>query len=275
MVLMVIAVFSLSCMSLLAKVIGPDYHPLQVVFLRNLVAGLIIIPFVLGFGGISALQTSRPTTHFIRAFLGVLGNACYFLAYQPLPLADVMILSQSVPLCVTVFAVPFLKEVVGWRRFTAVIIGLIGVGLAINPAQGISFVSLAALGGPLLWSITILLVRDLGRTDSPYTIAFYYMFIGTILSGLLQPLIWVPLSSDVLLLFLLLGVAGACGQILMSYALKLAEASVVSPFNYTAIVWGIIFDYGIWGVIPEWITITGGLIICGSGYYIFLREKNL
>ena len=73
-------------------------------------------------------------------------------------------------------------------------------------------------------------------------------------------------------LFFLLGVAGAFGQMLMTYALKVAEASVVSPFNYTAIIWGLCFDFFFWGLIPAWTTLLGAIIICSSGFYIFRRE---
>ena len=270
--LMILAVLLLSCMSLLAKFIGPDYHPLQVTFMRNLVAGAVILPFVFKFGGKSALRTQRPMGHFLRALAGVVGNACYFFAYQHLPLADVMVLSQSVPLCVTIFAIPFLKEQVGWRRLSAVFIGFIGVIVALDPSGQVSPVSLIALLGPVLWSVTILMVRDLGRTENPYTIAFFYMLIGTLLSGFMQPFVWLAPSIDIMFLFFLLGVAGAFGQMLMTYALKVAEASVVSPFNYTAIIWGLCFDFFFWGLIPAWTTLLGAIIICSSGFYIFRRE---
>jgi drug/metabolite transporter (DMT)-like permease len=169
-------------------------------------------------------------------------------------------------------AVIFLKEVVGIRRCLAIIIGFIGVLIAVNPTSSIEITSLIAVLATILWASTILIVRSLANTESPLTIALYFMVIGAILTGAIQPWFWQPIPLDMLWLFIGVGVAGASGQLLMAYALKLAEASIISPFNYTAIIWAIAFDALLWGIFPTWTTLVGATIITATGIYIFHRE---
>ena len=270
--MMLAAIAFLGFMSVMIKLIGPDYHPAQVGFLRNIVAALVIVPFVLRAGGMTILRTGRPGMHFIRSLAGVVGNVCFFYAFARLPIADVVVISQAVPLIVALMAVMFLREAVGWRRWAAISVGFLGVVVTVNPTGAIEFATLVTLVATFLWALTILLMRSMGSTESPYAVAFYYMVIGTVLTALVQPWVWKTPTAEVWALLAAAGVFGAFGQILMTYALKLAEASVVSPFNYTAILWGVLFDLAIWGVAPSPETIAGAAIITVSGLYLVHRE---
>jgi len=273
--MMIAAVALLTVMNVLVKLIGPDYHPTQVSFIRNVVAALVLLPLLLRSGGPAILKTRRPGTHFIRGLLGVAGNILYFFAFQHLAVGDVIVISQAVPLFVTVMAIVFLGETVGLRRWLAVTAGFIGVLIAVNPTGTVEAATLLAVVATGLWASTILLVRSLAATESPYTIAFYFMVLGALITGAVQPWYWQTPPLELLWLFIGVGVAGAGGQILMGNALKLAEASIVSPFNYTAIVWAIAFDAVLWGVLPTWTTLVGAAIITAAGIYIFRREAVL
>lgn len=270
--MMVAAVASLTVMNVFVKLIGPDYHPTQISFVRSFVAALVLLPFLVRAGGPAILKTRRPGTHFYRALFGVIGNILFFYAFQHLPVGDVIVISQAVPLFVTVLAIVFLKEIVGLRRWMAVTVGFIGVIIAINPAGTVEPASLMAVVATVLWAITILLIRSLAATETPFTIAFYFMVLGAIMAGAVQPWYWQTPPWQDAWMFIGVGVAGAVGQILMSYALKLAEASVVSPFSYTAILWAMAFDALLWGVLPAWTTLLGAAIITAAGVYIFRRE---
>lgn len=270
--IMVAAVAMLVGMNTLVKIIGPDYHALQIAFLRNAVATIVLMPFVFRAGGINALRTRRPGLQLVRSLSGLTGVCCFFYAVQRMNVGDVMVLSQAVPLFVTALAVPLLKEKVGWRRTCAVLAGFAGVILALGPVADIGFPAMIAVLGTALWSLTILTVRKLGETDSPETTTFYYMIFGTVVAGLMQPWIWKTPPSELWPMFLVAGVLGAIAQLLIAYALKIGEASVVSPFNYTAIVWGIIIDLLIWHVYPSQWTLAGALVITTAGLYIFRRE---
>ncbi len=271
-VMMVVAVFFLTTMNMLVKVIGPSYHPTQITFLRSLIALLLVVPFLLRAGGVSLFRTRRPGLHFIRSVFGTTGNVLFFYAYQYMTVGDVIVISQAVPLFVTILAVLFLAEKVGIRRWVAVSVGFLGVVIAIDPAGDFEAISLVAVAGTCIWACTILLMRKLGETESPYTVTFYFMLLATLITACFQPWVWQPLDARVTVLIIGTGVTGVIGQLLMTASLKYAEASVVSPFNYTGIIWAVAFDLLIWDVIPAWSTVLGAAIITATGIYIFRRE---
>lgn len=270
--LMIASVASFTLMNVFVKLIGPDFHAIQLTFIRNFIAAFVLLPLLLRSGGVAILKTQRLNIHFYRCILGVAGNTLYFYSFQILSVSDVIVISQAVPLFVTVMAIFFLGEVVGIRRCLAIIFGFIGVLVAVNPTGVIEFASLIAVLATMLWAATFLLVRSLASTESPLTIALYFMVLGAIITGAIQPWYWQEIPLDMLWLFIGVGVAGASGQLLMAYALKFAEASLVSPFNYTAILWAIAFDAFIWSIFPAWTTLVGATIISLAGVYIFRRE---
>lgn len=270
--MMIMAVAILTGMNVMVKMIGPTYHPAQITFMRSLVAMMVIFPFLIKAGGISLLKTKRPGLHLMRSLAGTLGNVLYFYAFQRMTVGDVMVISQAVPLFVTIFAVLFLSERVGIRRWVAVLIGFLGVLIAIDPAGNFNVTSLIAVAATGCWASTILFMRKLGATESPYTVAFIFMTICTTITACIQPWVWQTPTPRMLILILGIGIAGALGQLFMTTALKYAKASVVSPFNYTGIIWAIGFDLVLWDVIPAWTTMLGAGIITATGVYIFHRE---
>ncbi len=270
--MMIGAVALLTIMSTLVKIIGPEYHPVQISFLRNIIAAFVILPILLRAGGVSILKTNRPGMITVRSIAGISGNILYFYAFQRMAVGDVIVIAQAVPLFVTAMAVLFMGEKVGWRRWVAVSIGFVGVVIAIDPGGNVSTASLIAVAATGLWASTILMMRSLGATDSPYSISFYFMAIGAFMTAFAQPWVWQTPTGEVWILLIGVGVSGAFGQILMSYALKLADVSVVSPFNYTGILWAIGFDLLIWNVAPAWATLSGAALITAAGIYIFHRE---
>ncbi len=272
---MIVAVAMLVAMNTAVKLIGTEYHVFQVAFLRNLVAMFVLMPLVLRDGGVKALKTRRPALQLARSITGLLGVCCFYYAVQRLPVADVMVISQAVPLFVTALAVPLLKEMVGWRRWVAVSVGFAGVVLALGPVDQVGGAALAALAGTVHWSLTFLSIRSLSATDNPSATTFSYMVFGTIAAGLVQPWFWTPLTHDVLMLAIAAGFLGAIGQFLIAYAMRFGEASVVTPFNYSAILWAVMIDLAIWGIAPSWWTLGGAAIITAAGLYIFRRETVL
>ena len=268
----IIAVFSVTLMSVQAKLIGIDYHPTQITFARGIIVLIFLSPLIYKLGGINFLKTKKPVLHFFRSIAGLVGNLMFFFAFQRLPVADVTVISQAVPIFSCILAIFFLKEIIGWRRWAAILIGFFGVIIAINPTGEIALASIYALVATLMWSITIIFLRLLGTTEHPVKTVFYFMLISVIITSLFQPFLWKQPSLDVILLFFGLGTTAFITQILMTYALQKAPASIVSPFNYSGIVWAIVFDYIIWNSIPVMTTIIGGLIITITGIYIFRRE---
>ena len=271
---MIIAVFSVTLMSVQAKLIGIDYHPTQITFARGLVVLIFLAPLIYRLGGLNFLKTKKPVLHFFRSIAGLVGNLMFFFAFQRLPVADVTVISQAVPIFSCILAIIFLNEIIRWRRWTAILIGFLGVIIAINPSGEIALASIYALVATLMWSITIVFLRLLGTTEHPVKTVFYFMLISVIITSFFQPFLWKQPSFNVILLFFGLGTTAFVTQILMTYALQKAPASIVSPFNYTGIIWAIVFDYVIWNTTPVMTTIIGGSIITITGIYIFRREAT-
>jgi len=274
-ILMIIAVAMLVGMNALVKLVGTDYHVFQIAFLRNVVAAFVLMPFVMRDGGIAALKTRRPGLQLLRSVSGLTGMCCFYFAVQHLPVAEVMVISQAVPLFVTALALPILGEIVGWRRWSAVALGFCGVLLALGPIDQVSNAALFAVAGTGLWAIAMLTIRILGATESPAATTFYYMVFGTLVAGLVQPWFWKTPPFELWPLFIGAGLLGAIAQLMIAHALKVGEASVVSPFNYTAIIWAIAIDMVLWGVFPNHWTLAGAAVITASGLYIFRREAAI
>ena len=272
---MILAVFCVTIMSVQAKLVGIEYHAVQITFARAMVVIILLLPLIYKLGGIKFLKTNKPYLHFFRSLAGLTGNIMFFLAFQRLPVADVTVISQAVPIFSCIFAIIFLNEIIGWRRWLAILIGFGGVVIAINPTGSIAIASIYALIGTLMWSTTIIFLRLLGTTEHPVKTVFYFMLVSLILTSFFQPFLWKEPSLTVILLFIGLGLSAFLTQLLMTYALQKAPASIVSPFNYTGIVWAIIFDYLIWNSHPIISTIVGGFIITISGIYIFKREAKI
>ena len=262
-------------MSVQAKLVGIEYHAVQITFARAMVVIILLLPLIYKLGGIKFLKTDKPFLHFFRSLAGLTGNIMFFLAFQRLPVADVTVISQAVPIFSCIFAIIFLNELIGWRRWLAILIGFSGVIIAINPTGTIAIASIYALIGTLMWSTTIIFLRLLGTTEHPVKTVFYFMLVSFIITSFFQPFLWKEPSVKVIGLFFGLGLSAFLTQLLMTYALQKAPASIVSPFNYTGIVWAIIFDFLIWNSHPVFTTILGGLIITLSGIYIFKREAKL
>ena len=272
--LMVVSVGFFATMNMLVKVIGPAYHPMEAVFFRNAIAAVFVIPFVLSSGGLHTLKTRNPLGHALRAICGLASHGLCFYAFQRISLANGMTLTMSVPIFATVFAIVFLGEKVGLHRWTAVVIGFTGVLIALNPTGTIQEGSLYALAGTVFWALVTILVKKLSATESPYTIVFYYMVAGTVAAACFLPWIWVTPDFRVLMLYLGVGIVGAIGQITMTLALKMAPASVISPFEYTQIAWAVLFDAVLWGVFPSTTTLIGAAVVIATGLYIFRREAR-
>jgi len=168
-----------------------------------------------------------------------------------------------------------LGEKVGWRRWTAILIGFCGVLIALGPsAQTVSWPAMIALGGSLSFALLMLITRSLRAT--PDIVLASSQFGGTFLLGLLMsPFGWVTPALPSLGLFAIAGLASVAALLCVNRSLKLAPASVVVPYQYSMIVWAVIFGFAVFGDVPSPATIVGAAIIIGAGLYIFLREQKL
>lgn len=267
------AVLVFSAVNVLVKWTVAEYPINEVLFFRNAFALIPAIALVAANGGLKSLRTARPAAHLLRGLLGVGAMAALFLSFQMMPLADATAISFVQPLFLTALSVPFLGEQVGKYRWSAVIVGFIGVLVMIQPGAG-SFDSGAAVGliSAFLMAGAFVLVRRLSTTESSSAIVFYFAVISTLATAVALPLGWrTPTLPDFFLLALL-GLAGGTGQFLMTQAFRLAPAAVIAPFNYTSMIWAALFGFLIWGDLPTAALLFGGSIVIASGLYILYRE---
>jgi drug/metabolite transporter (DMT)-like permease len=193
-----------------------------------------------------------------------------------MPLADTTALLFASSLFIPVLGVVFLKEFVGPYRWSAVIIGFAGVVIMARPTGDVYVLGISvALCAAFLHATLQIILRYLGRFESPETISFYFFIIGTIVTALALPFVAVtPVTSEIPLLFGV-GLSGAAAQWLLSVAYKNAPAAVVTVFNYTSIIWATLFGWMIWNEWPLPAVIAGAAIVIASNILIVWRESRL
>jgi drug/metabolite transporter (DMT)-like permease len=272
--LMVLSIFMFSFGDAMGKFLVGTYSVGQLLFLRACAALLLLSPLVWRQRH-EFLQLERPWLQLFRVVLSTLEVAAFFLATVYLPLADVITYYLAGPIFVTAMSAIFLGEKVGWRRWTAILIGFCGVLIALRPsAQTVSLPALIALGGSLSFATLMLITRSLRKT--PDIVMASSQFVGTFLLGaVLSAFHWVPPTSGSLAIFALAGCVSVTALFCVNRSLKLAPASVVVPYQYSMIVWAVIFGFVVFGDVPEIATIVGAAIIIGAGFYIYLRERDL
>ncbi|HLZ01733.1 MAG TPA: DMT family transporter [Bradyrhizobium sp.] len=272
--LMLLGVFMFSCGDALGKYLVSTYAVGQLLWLRACAALVLLSPLIWRQRE-AFFRIERPTLQAIRVLLSTLEVAAFFLATVYLPLADVTTYYLACPIFVTALSGLVLRERVGWRRWSAILIGFGGVLIALRPsAQTISWPAMIALGGSLSFSVLLLITRLLRAT--PDIVMATSQFVGTFVMGaLMSPFGWVTPSPRSLVLFAAAGCISVTALICVNRALKLAPASVVVPYQYSMIVWAVMFGIAVFGDKPKPATILGAAVIIGAGLYIFLRERKL
>src|SRR5689334_22831880 len=272
--LMLLSIFMFSFGDATGKFLVGTYSVGQLLFLRACAALLLLSPMIWRQRHLF-LDLERPWLQLFRVVLSTLEVAAFFLATVYLPLADVITYYLAGPIFVTAMSAIFLGEKVGWRRWTAILIGFCGVLIALQPsAQTVSLPALIALGGSLSFATLMLITRSLRKT--PDIVMASSQFVGTFsLGAVLSAFNWVPPTSGSLVFFALAGVVSVTALFCVNRSLKLAPASVVVPYQYSMIVWAVIFGFVVFGDVPSIATIIGAAIIIGAGFYIYLRERDL
>ena len=272
--LMLLGVFMFSFGDALGKYLVSTYAVGQLLWLRACAALFVLSPLIWR-NREQFVQMERPRLQLVRVILSTLEVAAFFLATVYLPLADVTTYYLACPIFVTALSGIVLGEEVGWRRWTAILVGFCGVLIALRPsAQTISWPAMIALGGSLSFSILMLITRSLRAI--PDIVMVTSQFVGTFLLGaVLSAYHWVPPSRGSLVIFALAGFISVTALFCVNRSLKLAPASVVVPYQYSMIVWAVIFGFVVWGDVPSISTLVGAAIIIGAGFYIFLREQQL
>jgi drug/metabolite transporter (DMT)-like permease len=272
--LMAAGIFVFAVNDALGKWLVATYSVGQVLLIRSLAALAVLAPFIVR-DRQSFAAAPRPSMQAVRALFATVEVACFYWAVAYLPLADVMAYYLAGPIFVTAIAGTVLREPVGWRRWSAVIVGFFGVLVCLRPGSGaLSWPALIALAGSFTFSLSMIATRSLrGTTDIVLVTA--QTAAAMIFGAVLAPIGWVtPPPRDALLLALL-GMVAMVAHVCVNRSLKLAPASIVVPYQYTTIVWAVLFGYWVFGDVPDAAMLLGAAIIIAAGLFIVLRERRL
>jgi len=271
------AFFMFSIMVVFAKMLSARHSVIEIAFYRNLIASMPFLFMVFAFGRreILILRT-KPTLVGVRAVLGTVSLITTFTAYSLMPLADTTALLFASSLFIPILGVIFLRESVGPYRWSAVAIGFAGVVIMSRPSGEVYALGIAvAMCAALMHAILQIILRYLGRYESPETVSFYFFVIGTFITALALPFVAVrPTMAEVPLL-LGVGLSGAAAQWLLSIAFKNAPAAIVTVFNYSGIIWATLFGWMIWNDWPLPTVLAGGTVVIASNILMIWRESRL
>jgi len=273
---MLLAMAALSVMDAAMKQLVGHYSPIQVAALR----GLVSLPFVVAWvywreRTFVTLIRVRWRWHLARGVLAILMLTSFIYAISGMPLSEAYTLFFVAPLMITALSVPLLKESVDRRRWMAILVGFGGVIIVLRPGfAGLNLMAIAVLVGAICYSLSAISVRILGRTDSTGAMSFWFIAMVAIGAGLLALPNWQPVRASDAFWLIGMGVTGALGQLLITEAFKCAPVSVIAPFEYSTLFWGLLLDLVLWGDLPGPIVYVGAAIIIGSGLYLIHRERQ-
>ncbi|GLQ05445.1 DMT family transporter [Sneathiella chinensis] len=273
---MMLAILMLSSMDAVAKwLVEADYSPFQIISLRgmiNLVILMMILPFM---GGIARIKTSRPWAHGGRSAIGFFAPIFFYASLSSMALAEATAVFFVSPFIMTALSVPLFGEKVGIHRWAAILIGFAGVLYIVQPTSDVfNPAALLVLGAALCYSLMMLWSRSLGRTEHTITIMFYINVGSAVLGGVALPFVWKSMSVPDMGVIGLMALLSMAGHYFIIKAFTTGEVGVITPFEYTGLLWAVLLGYVIFGEIPAEVVWTGMALIGGSGLYLVYRENR-
>ncbi len=257
-----------------AKYLSSDLPVLQITWARYFFTVVLTLPIMFLFFRKNLVWTNKPMLQLIRGLILLLANIFFFYAISIISLAKALTLAFIAPLIVTAFSPTFLKEKVGFRRWTAVIIGFVGSLIVIRPGfVEINSASLSALCTGVMYGFYLIITRKLSTSDNPLLTLLLTGVVGAIITSAVMPFIWVKPTLNQWTMMAAIGIFACIGHLFLILSLKYADASKLAPFSYFEIITNIFIGYYFFSDFPDNWTFLGLLIIVLSGLYIFRRES--
>ena len=264
----------LPIMDAIAKYLSYSLPILQITWFRFFFSAVITGIFIYLFSRKSFVRSKNIKSQVLRGILLLTSSLLFFYAISVISLAKALTLAFICPLIVTALSPYFLKERVGRRRWTAVIVGFIGVLLVIRPGiVEFNWASLASLGTGLCYAIYLIVTRSLKDTDNGLLTLLFTSIVGTVVLSVYLPFVWVNPSLNQLLLAVNMGFIAALAHGLIIISYNFSDASKLAPLGYFEIIPNIIIGYIWFSDLPDKYTILGLLVIILSGIYVFRRER--
>ena len=272
---MLAAMTIFSLVNVFSKMMVAAYPPAQLFFIRGFGAIATLLPFLARDNFAAVRTVPRPGLQVLRMMLSVSDGMLFFTAIKYIPLADATTCYLAAPIFVTAFSAIFLREHVGWRRWSAVAAGFVGVLIALRPTGAtISWPALIALAGCLCQSIFMIVTRYVRGTSNIF-LAMTQVVGSFVFGGIVSVFIFVQPTWILVVALLISGVVNVAAVLCLNRSLILAPASVVAPFQYTMIVWAVVLGFLVFGDVPSSNTMLGAGIVACAGIYIFIREQKV
>ena len=275
-VAMLAAMAMFSCMDALLKQLAGTYSPLQVTALRGLTAIPLVCGYILWRGEMRAVfsRNLRWRLHLLRGVFSVAMMALFTYGLKTLGLAEAYTLTFVAPLILVALSVPVLREVVMARQWVAILVGLVGVVIAMRPQPGalVSLGAIAVLLAAGCYAASNVVGRLVSRTEPSATLLFWTTVSMALGGTVLGAADWVDIRRQDSLLLLGLAVTGFLGTLAITEAFRHGQAAVIAPFEYSALAWAVMLDWLFWHAVPQPHTLLGGAIIIASGLYLIRRE---
>ena len=257
-----------------AKYLSSDLPVLQITWARYFFTVAFTLPIMFFFFRKNLVWTDKPKLQLIRGLILLTANVCFFYSISIISLAKALTLAFIAPLIVTAFSPIFLDEKVGFRRWSAVIIGFIGSMVVIRPGfVEINLASLAALGTGVMYGFYLIITRKLSSSDNPLLTLLLTGVVGAIIISFVMPFVWIKPTLNQWSMMAAIGIFACVGHLFIILSLKYADASKLAPFSYFEIVTNIIIGYYFFSDFPDKWTFLGLFIIILSGIYISRREN--
>ncbi len=271
---LIIAFFLFSSMGAMLKLATKELNTYMIVFLRNFFALTVLIPWLL-YTKKHSLKTKRFGMHFIRAATGITAMYCFFWTIGRLLLADAILLSYSAPIFLPIFAFLLLKEKINLISCLAVIIGLVGIIIVLQPTKGIFDPSaLVGVIAAIFASLAMISIRKMSDTEPAERVVFYFTFLCTMFSVIPAFIYWQPMNSANLLAMIAAGFLAAFGQLFLTKGYSVAPPGEVAPFQYSIVLFGTIWGWLIWDEKIDFTKACGFLIVCTAGVIASKANSN-
>ncbi len=272
-VMMVAGIAAFSVMDATIKWLTADYPVAQVVTLRSWFGLPLLSLFALYGSGPGALRTRRPLVHVMRYLLVLALSFGFFWALSQMKLVDAIAITFAAPIFITALSVPLLREPVGLHRWVAIGVGFCGVLVMLRPGAGVfQWVALVVIACVAVYALLMVSTRAFKSTETTASLMLFPQ-LGMSLPGIvLVPFFWVTPSLSDLGLFALAGMFGSVGVMCVTHAFRLGPSAVISPFEYSALIWATLLGFLLWGELPDAFTLVGAAIVISSGLYIIYRE---
>ena len=272
---MIASTIAFAGMHALIRQVSNDVHPFQIAFFRSFFGLVVFMPWIVR-SGLGVFATERLPLHVLRSVMNVVAMFMFFTSLSLSPLARVTALGFTAPIFAALMSVILLKERFRLRRWAALICGFAGTLIILRPGVlVIDLGSVLVLGSALIWGLTLIVIKMLGRTESSVTITAYMNLLLTVFAFVPTLFVWTTPPPEIWFLLLVIGISGTLAQVAIAESLKLAEASTVMPFDFLKLIWAAFLGYFMFAETVDLFTWLGAAIVVGSTIYLAYREAQV